>query len=93
MYFHIIEFLYEYTKNISEPIKLLPIVVLLYLIWRWKRIMQFWIDKENPMFRQSTREPREQLVQLLFSEPRKVLILVFLLTFVSWTLFFSFLTN
>ena len=90
MYLYIIEFLNKYTNNISEPIKLLPIVVLLYLIWQWKRIVPFWIDKEDPMFRQSTRQ---QLVQLLFSEHRKVLILVFLLTFLSWTLFFSFLTN
>ena len=50
-----------HIKPTEEPKQWLPIMVLVWLIWKWKKQVQFWIDREHPLFHQTMPEQLHQL--------------------------------
>jgi len=76
-------FLSEHIYPIQEPGQRLPIVVLVYLLFEWKKIVAIWIDKEDPQYHQPTPE---QLRRLLLAERRRRLLSDILLSLLSGAL-------
>ena len=88
MNFDIVESLNRYINNTSEPIRWLPILVLVYLLFELRSLRLFEKEEVVQHYHQLTKE---ELLVLLLGARLKILFLVFLLAFVSWILFFKFL--
>ena len=62
-----LQILHRYIDNIGQSGRLLPIVATVYLLFESSSLVQFWIDKEHPLYHQ---EVPEELRQIWFSEHR-----------------------
>ena len=74
-----------YIGNTEGPVKWLPIVVLVYLLFELRSLKPF---EKKLIIQHYHRQTKEELLELLLAGRQKKLFLILLAAFVSWAIFF-----
>ena len=78
----------RYIHNTEEPLRWLPIVALVYLLFEAQRAMVFWMERRHPIWRQ---EVPAQLRRRWLREHQARALLLAVAIIVSWGCAFMFL--